>query len=114
MKDYLISIWGSGNFENLSEDQMGAFFDDFDTWVTQLEDKGQMVTRHRIAGDFKYAQLNGDQTEIVNSSHHGGKNGLAGVFIIKAQSEDEACEIARTCPPVKHLKDIVEIVELSQ
>jgi hypothetical protein len=72
----------------------------FFAWTDGLRRAGKLIAVERLGTDFgKTVRKRGGEV-VVDGPFTEGKEGVVGLFVVRATSFDEAVTIARTCPLV--------------
>lgn len=112
---YMLLIYGDPSNAPQSEEEHEALFHDFAAWSGELHSRGVVVTGNPLAPttsattvrvrDGRHAITDGPFAEV--------KEYLGGFLILKAESLDEALEVAKRCPGAKYgsveIRPIVEM-----
>ena len=112
MQEYML-IYQGGDPEwhlNTPAEEMQAAMAKWETWMTELSEKGKLVTGGsplHYAG--KRVTPNGVITDIAASEL---KELVSGYSIVAAKSIDEAIELAQQCPIMDHEDIVVEVREV--
>ena len=78
------------------------------TWIRELEREGRLVSRDKLHDQIgRRLTIRGG--EVMDGAFIESKDATGGVFIIKAESLDEAASIARSCPGLRLQNGYVEV-----
>jgi hypothetical protein len=95
MKEYMMIFRNENKNEKPTEEQMNAMTKDWRTWISGIAEKGKYSGTNRLLPEGKTIRKN---KVITDGPYVEGKEMIGGYLIVKANSLDEAMEIARTCP----------------
>lgn len=74
---------------------------EYGTWARGLHEKGQLVGGEKLSDDAR-SLVARDGVVTLLEQHGGDQGAVQGLFLIRAASFDEALEIARGCPHLRH------------
>ena len=82
-------------------------------WSDKLRGEGRMRGGDQLGRRPHRARMQGEQA-VVDGPYAETKEAIGGYFLIDAASVDEAAEIAKGCPVLRHggLVDVREIVAM--
>lgn len=97
---YLLLLYQDADFHpSRSEDELVA---EYGAWAGRLGAEGKLVSGEKLDSAARLLEAPGGTT-VVSAVDVGSSAGaVAGFFIVRAASYDEAVEIARTCPHLRH------------
>ncbi len=111
MKEYLLLF--RGGFERIVDeppDEFAANMEQWKKWLTDLGKAGKVVAAQPLLPSGKHVV--GKARTVVDGPFAEGKEILGGYLICRAETYDEAVEIANGCP-VLDTGGIVEIREVA-
>lgn len=79
----------------LSEAQLQEDIRQYTQWVEELSKGGHFVSGEPL--ESRGWQLKGDEV-ITNGPFIESKEAISGYFVLKAESDEQALQLARTCP----------------
>ena len=80
---------------------------EYKDWAGGLAQRGRLVAGKKLADEpGKLLSTSGEQVAVADASWTGTDDIVTGFFQIRAESYEEAVEIARTCPHVRYGKHI--------
>ncbi len=84
-------------------------------WIRGLNERGQLIDSHKLF-DQTGRRLTVRGGEVIDGPFIEAKDAVGGIFIISADSLDEAAEIARACPGLELQRGYVEVraIEVSR
>ena len=89
-----------GNTDNLSEEELNAYYGRWRTWFEKLNGEGKYVSGERLM-DEDANVLSGEEKVITDGPYAESKELVGGIAKIKAENIKEAVEIAKDCPIYK-------------
>lgn len=108
MNRYLLLMRGDqSNFVNCSEEEQKNIIADYVKFAEDLNKEEKM-----IYGDgCSYHSVLLKENDVLQDPFVGSDKQLSGFYIIEAKTEEEAYELAKKCPALKH-GESVEVVKL--
>lgn len=101
MKDYMYIIRGGEDIADLkSPEEMQAHMQDWQQWMGGLADAGKFVGGQPLMNEAISLTQKGNQ--VTDRPLAEGKELVGGYIIVKANSLQEAAEIAKGCPGFDH------------
>lgn len=82
----------------LTEEQLQEDITQYTQWVEKLAEGGNFVAGEPLEG--RGWQLKGDEV-VTNGAFIEGNEAISGYFILKAENEQQAIRLAKTCPVFK-------------
>ena len=82
----------------LTEEQLQEDIQQYTQWVEELSKKGNFISGEPLEG--RGWQLKKDEL-VTNGPFIESKEAISGFFIMKAESDDQALAIAKTCPVLR-------------
>lgn len=74
---------------------------EYGTWARKLHERGQLISAEKLSDDARSLVARNGAVGVLE--RRGGDQGaVQGLFLIRAASFDEALEIARGCPHLRH------------
>ncbi len=111
MKEFLYIIrGGQEKYESKSPEEMQRHMEDWQHWMGGLAQKGQLVGGQPLMKEGKTLTDHG--TKVIDRPLAEGKELIGGYLLIKAESLEQAAEIAKGCPSFEH-ECTVEVREIS-
>src|SRR5690242_4141014 len=89
-----------------SSAQMQEMLKQWQTWIKDIAQKGNYSSTNRLLSEGKTLKQN---NVITDGPHIEAKEMIGGYLIVKANSLDEAVEMAKTCPNLKGGNGVVEV-----
>lgn len=83
-------------------------FERYMTWVRSLRQNGRTVTSHKLL-DQTGVRLTIRGGQVVEGPFMETKEAVGGIFVVDAQSLEEATELARACPVLDLQNGYVEV-----
>jgi hypothetical protein len=108
MTDFML-IFISGDYAQLSPEQMQDNMNQWFGWINDLKEKGLYVSGEALNPGGK--KVKGKEAVITDGPFAESKEVVGGYFIIKAASIEEAAEIAKSSPDLP-LGGSVEVREV--
>ena len=101
MTDYMFIIRGGQDLEDLkSPEEMQEHMEHWGRWMGGLAQEGKLVGGQPLNNEAKSLIESG--TKVVDRALAEGKELVGGYIIVKADSLDEATELAKGCPGFEH------------
>jgi hypothetical protein len=97
MKEYLLLLRGGTPTSSLTETQIKAELQAWGAYMGNLGKKGQLVAGLPLVSGGALVSAEGTKAEPVKSAAEGI---VGGYLIIKADSLEQATEIAKACPHI--------------
>ena len=97
-------------FANASPEQMQAEMEKWNTWMGGLAAQGKLIGGEPLVPHGKV--LRGTAKKITDGAFMEGKEIVGGYVNIKAESLDEAAELAKGCPTLSIETGSVEVREI--
>ncbi len=91
-----IYIFRGGQTPNASPEAMQAQMQKWMNWIQRLKEKGTYITGEPLQPGGKV--VSSAKKIITDGPFAEGKEVVAGFFLIRAESLDEATEISKDCP----------------
>ena len=109
MKDFMFIFTNGSSTGNLSPDEMQDNMQQWFAWIEKLKSKDIYVAGEALMPDAR--KVSGPKALITDGPFAESKEVVGGFFIIKANSLEEATEIAKDCPDLS-LNGNVEVREV--
>ena len=109
MKDFMFIFRGGSEAVNYSPEQMQQHMQKWFAWIDKLKAKETYVGGQPLTPAGK--TVKGNKAVITDGPFAEAKEVVGGFFIIKANSLEEAAEIAKDCPDLP-LDGSVEVREV--
>ncbi|NOQ70756.1 MAG: hypothetical protein GQ574_02075 [Crocinitomix sp.] len=101
MKEFLFIIrGGQEKMINASPEYLQEHMQLWSEWMGGIAEKGQLVGGQPL--EYAGKTLIESGTKIIDRPLAEGKELIGGYIIVKADSLDDACEIAKGCPGFEH------------
>ena len=100
MAQYTLMLRENGtSFVNLSPAEMQAIIARYGAWSASLAAAGKLAGSHKLRdGAGRVMRRNAGKVVVTDGPFAEGKEIIAGLFVIEADSYDEAVAIANGCP----------------
>jgi hypothetical protein len=110
MDKYLLLLREDPNqYASLSPDDMQALIERYRRWSNALAQQGRLVEGHKLADEGgKRLRASADQAIVTDGPYAELKDLIGGLFIIQAESYDDAVRLARDCPHL-HTDNEIEL-----
>ena len=113
MKEFLLLFrGGETEMADQSPEQSQAHMQRWMHWMTELGKQGKFVGAQPLAKTGK--TITGDKKVVSDGPFMEGKEIVGGYLICKANTYDEAIEIANGCPLLEYNDGIVEVREIHE
>lgn len=96
MKDFMLLIRGGDEPGDKSPEEMQAHMADWQKWMGGLAEQGILVGGEPLHAEGKTLFENGKR--VMDRPLTEGKELVGGYVTVKANTLDEACDIAKGCP----------------
>ena len=100
MKEYLFIIRGGEDMSDHSPEQMEEHMNHWQKWMGGMAEQGKFVGGQPLQGEAKSLIERG--TQVIDRPLAEGKELVGGYLIVKAETLDEAAEMAKGCPGFEH------------
>ena len=100
MKDYLYIIRGGEDMNDFSADQMQQHLQEWQKWMGGLAQQGKFVAGEPLEDEGKSLVDKG--AKVIDRPMAEAKELVAGYLIMKAETLDDAVDLARGCPGLEH------------
>jgi len=109
MKDFMFIFRGGSDTLNFSPEEMQQHMQKWFAWIDKLKAEDRYVTGQPLTPTGK--TVKGARPVITDGPFAESKEIVGGFFLIKANSIEEASELAKGCPDLP-LKGSVEVREV--
>ncbi|HYJ38387.1 MAG TPA: YciI family protein [Chitinophagaceae bacterium] len=109
MKDFMLIFIGGSDAMNLSPEEMQNHMGKWFGWIDKLKAANKYVAGEALTPGGK--TVKGKKPVVTDGPFAEAKEVVGGFFIVKANSIEEASEIAKDCPDLP-LNGTVEIREV--
>jgi hypothetical protein len=99
VSDFLLILRQEDSNVSRPEDH-AALRDKFFAWTDGLRRSGKLQLVERLGNDWGKTVRTRDSVVVVDGPFAEGKEGIVGLFVLRAQDWNEALDIAKTCPLV--------------
>ena len=99
-----------GDYNDYSPEQMQQIVQDYIAWAGKLRERGQMKGGDELQPSGRI--LSSQNGKIVDGPYAETKESIGGYFLIEAKDYDEAVNISKECPGLKH-GGTVEVRQIS-
>jgi hypothetical protein len=93
-----IYIFRGGQTPNASPEAMQAQMQKWMNWIQRLKERGTYISGEPLQPGGKVVSSSSAKKIITDGPFAEGKEVVAGFFLIRAESLDEATEISQDCP----------------
>jgi hypothetical protein len=97
---YLFLMRGGEWKAELSPEEIQSFVSEFTSWCDRLNQNGKIVASHPLSVGGSTVGKNG-QT-VADGPIAEAKEAVGGFFLLEAESYEDALEMAKKCPMLKH------------
>lgn len=99
MQDYLLILRDhEQRWETFSDEQLRQILDRFATWNQTMQENQQFVGAGKLSSDRGKTVRTRNGELVVDGPFSEAKEAIAGYYCVRAESIDEAVEIAQGCP----------------
>ena len=109
MKDFMLIFKGGSDAMNMSPEEMQTHMGKWFAWVEKLKSANTYVAGEALTPGGK--TVKGKKPVVTDGPFAEAKEVVGGFFIVRANSIEEASEIAKECPDLP-LNGTVEIREV--
>ncbi|KAA2241409.1 hypothetical protein F0L74_16025 [Chitinophaga agrisoli] len=111
MKDFMFIFSNGSSAGNLSPDEMQDNMQQWFAWIEKLKAKNIYVAGEALIPGGK--TVSGPKALVTDGPFAESKEVVGGFFIIKADSMEEATEIAKDCPdlPINGTVEVREVMK---
>ncbi len=103
------------SYQRLSPTEMQAIIARYSAWRESLQAAGKLAGSHKLKdGDGRVMRRAADRVMVTDGPFTEGKEVLGGLFIVEADSYDEAVAVANGCPHLDFGSIEVREVEVIQ
>lgn len=111
MKEFLLLFrGGDAERRQLSPEQIGAHMQRWQDWIGGIAQKDRLVGAQPLESGGKV--LRGTSKKLTDGPFMEGKEVLGGYVLLKADTIEQATEIAKGCPNLEAESGTVEIREI--
>jgi hypothetical protein len=100
MAQYMLLIRGDDEVER-SPEEMQGIVQEYIAWARRLQAEGRMHGGDELASSGKVVRKQGDRLLVSDGPYAEGKELVGGYFLIDADSDDHAAQIAGECPGLR-------------
>jgi hypothetical protein len=115
---YVLSLIGeeTGDWENVSPDEMKAEMDRWTAYGKELADAGVYVASEALqdSGTATTLRLEGEERVVTDGPFAETKEQLGGFYVIDCESLDEAIEWAKKVPPTGGSVEIRPVMDFTE
>lgn len=109
MAKYMLLLGGADLDKRSVDPEFGRqILQHFQVWLGSLRERGHYVSSHKLR-DQVGARLTVRGGEVVEGPFMETKEAVGGVFIIEAESLEQAMALARDCPTLKIQNGFIEV-----
>jgi hypothetical protein len=87
--------------QTMAPEQMQDALQQYIAWSEALQRQGRLISADELAGGGRIVRSRGGQP-VIDGPYAETKDAIGGYYLIEAASEDEAPEIAKSCPTLKY------------
>lgn len=104
MSQYLLMLYDNPVAdEHLGPEQMQQIIREYSAWARRMAEESRLVAGEKLADDAgRVVRKDHERLAVTDGPFAETKEVLGGFFIIKAESYEEAVEIARTSPHAQY------------
>ena len=108
MKQFVLLLPSlTARYEEWSPEELQRIVQEYGEWAAQLGAEGKLLGGHKLTSSGgKVLRRTGEEVQVVDGPFAEAKEVLGGLFVIQAESEAEAVEVARTCPHLRYHEGI--------
>ena len=112
MADYMLLLYDDNTaFDGLSPEAMQQIVARYGAWRDELAKRGQLAGGEKLTdGEGRVLRGSGDAMRVIDGPFSEAKEVIGGFFTVRAESYDQAVEIASACPHLDY--GTVEIREI--
>jgi hypothetical protein len=116
MPKYTLLLRESGSaFANLSPQEMQAIVGRYASWSERLKREGRLHNSQKLRdGSGRTLRRSANQVSATDGPYSEAKEVIGGLYVIEADSFDDAARIAETCPHLDFGTVEVREVEISR
>lgn len=107
MAQFMLLIRGDEEVERSAEEAQ-AVIREYMAWARKLRDENRMLGGDELDSRGKYVRMNDNGHQVLDGPYAETKEVIGGYFLIEADEESHAVEIAKACPGLKR-GGVVEI-----
>ena len=102
MADFMLLLYDKeGDFTDMSPEEMQGIVQEYVAWGDRLEAEGKLVGSEKLEdGTGRVLRREGDETRVLDGPFSEAKEIVGGFFTVRAETWEEAVEIAQGCPHV--------------
>jgi hypothetical protein len=108
MAKYMLILGGADIDKRSGSPSFGPILVKYEAWVRELMEQKRFVSANKLR-DQGGARLTVRGGEVVDGPFVEAKEAVGGVFVIEAESLEEATKIARGCPALLAQNGYVEV-----
>jgi hypothetical protein len=97
--EYLFLFRSTSWHKGLSPEEIQKHLARFTAWFEQLSDEGRFIGGHPLEHDGKIVDR---RNAVTDGPFAESKEAIAGFFIIRADSLEQAVEVAKGCPGLEY------------
>ncbi|MBO9201068.1 MULTISPECIES: YciI family protein [Niastella] len=117
MKDFMFIFRGAAEQYNFSAEQMQQHMQKWMTWIDELKAKNIYVAGEPLTPDGK--TVKGAKLLVTDGPFTESKELVGGFFIIKANTLEQATELAKGCPDLPlngsvEVREVMKVEEMMQ
>jgi hypothetical protein len=106
MKNYLLTIFGTEESEeayrNMSQEDFQASLAQYMAYSQKLAESGRLVAAEGLTMNGATLKHDGNQVNVTDGPYILAKEMVGGFYLYKAESLQEAIELAKDCPALFH------------
>jgi hypothetical protein len=100
MKDFMLIFFNGDGAANFSPEEMQANMHQWFTWVNDLKARGLYVSGEALMPGGK--TVKGAEGIVTDGPFAESKEVVGGYFVLKAESMEDAAELAKSSPDLPH------------
>ncbi len=99
--EFMLVLRQSDSSEQLSREEELRLAKEYGAWARQLSDQGLVTDGEKLKDERRFLSVVDGQTVTSENPNDLNRSNIAGYFLIKAQSYEQAIQIAGSCPHLK-------------
>lgn len=101
-------------YQAFAPDELQAIVEQYVAWRQGLEARGHLVASDKLQdGTGRVLRRDGGRLRVVDGPYSEAKELLGGFFVVRAESYEQAVELARDCPHLGY-SGTIEIREIDE
>ena len=100
MAQFMLLIRGDEEVER-SPEEAQSVIREYMAWARKLRDENRMLGGDELDSKGKIVRMSDDSHQVLDGPYTEAKEVIGGYFLIEADNEGHAIEIAKACPGLK-------------